>query len=872
MVKNKFPTIQSNHRIALIGEAPGKDEELKGEPFVGVSGRFLAALLSRAGVSREACFLGNISQYRPPNNDFSAFSWSGTEVQQGINSLRYDLNYFKPNIVVLLGNVPLKAAKDVSNNNTTKFRFSNANWRGSVFMCEDSASPMAGFKCIPSYHPAYCLRDYSMTPMLQFDLKKAVRHATPKMFIPPNRLFETGLSEEEILNYLAGLIVTRKTVAIDIEGYVNDMSCISFAINEGSAFIVPFHLRNGTSCDTWKVWKYLAMVLEDPNIPKILQNSLYDRFVLHYGYGIRVRGVVDDTMLKHWELYSELEKALGVQASIYTDEPYYKSDGKSDDDKTFFEYCCRDSAVTYEINSKLTPMLCKKSMDHYRLNVQLLNPLLYMEVRGIRYDVEGADKRRRQIREAMFKEQYGLNRLSGFGFVGKSVDEIKQRVYDLMWTKNRQRVYKSYLGTYERVKQILAEPPTETSIGELEDLCEVSLNVEAPKQIIQYLYETLKLPVQLTKKRNETPRPTVDYEALLNLAKIVNGKSTEKIIRQIIVLRALHTRESMLGISADSDNRIRCGYNIVGSNTGRLSCYESPTGSGYNLQTIPNYTNTSEAPGAVLGDRDLFLADDGYWFFQCDLSGADGWTVAAYSAFLGDPTMLDDYRAGISPFKRLTLKLRALEIPKDRNELREAVKVIGKDDWDRFAMKRVQHGGSYLEGAQTIARNILKDSEGKLVLSVAECQQMKDYFFQCYPGVKRWQDWIATRLKESPFLTAASGQRRQFFGRPDEILTKAVAFEPQANTTYATNLAMYRLWTDSSNRVNNNNNTHLRIEPLHQVHDALCGQFKKDDTVWASGKIKSYFDNTLVIAGIPIVIPYEGGYGPSWGNLNEGKL
>ena len=99
-----------------------------------------------------------------------------------------------------------------------------------------------------------------------------------------------------------------------------------------------------------------------------------------------------------------------------------------------------------------------------------------------------------------------------------------------------------------------------------------------------------------------------------------------------------------------------------------------------------------------------------------------------------------------------------------------------------------------------------------------------------------------------------------------------MAFEPQANTTYATNLAMYRLWTDSSNRVNNNNNTHLRIEPLHQVHDALCGQFKKDDTVWASGKIKSYFDNTLVIAGIPIVIPYEGGYGPSWGNLNEGKL
>jgi len=68
----------------------------------------------------------------------------------------------------------------------------------------------------------------------------------------------------------------------------------------------------------------LARVLEDPNIPKILQNSLYDTFVLHWSYHIRVRNVVDDTMLKHWSLYAELKKSLALQTSIYTREPYYK--------------------------------------------------------------------------------------------------------------------------------------------------------------------------------------------------------------------------------------------------------------------------------------------------------------------------------------------------------------------------------------------------------------------------------------------------------------------------------------------------------------------------------------------------------------------
>jgi hypothetical protein len=56
------------------------------------------------------------------------------------------------------------------------------------------------------------------------------------------------------------------------------------------------------------------------------------------------------------------------------------------------------------------------------------------------------------------------------------------------------------------------------------------------------------------------------------------------------------------------------------------------------------------------------------------------------------------------------------------------------------------------------------------------------------------------------------------------------------------------------------------------VHDALLGQFKIEDTAWAISKIKSYFANEIIIAGIPITIPFEGHYGRSWGEQDLGTI
>lgn len=891
---NQFPIIPSSKRIAIIGEIPGAEEELTGKPFVGTTGRFLAALLSRAGVSLQSCFLGSVTGVRPFENDVSRFSWNGPEIQSGLTQLGKDLEKWRPNIVVLLGSLGLKAAKDFHSVHPLKaknFQFKTSQWRGSLFL--GGPGPFENIKCIASYNPAYCLRDYSATPMLQFDLKKAVRESERPTLHVPARNIIIPKTADEVIGLLHDVQKRKATVAIDIEGYIDNMSCISFATDALNAFIVPFSRKNGSRFwqhgDECRVWRALANCLEDPAVGKVLQNSLYDRFVLHYSYGIRVRNVKDDIMLRHWELYSELEKSLAVQASLYTDEPYYKSTRKSDDDDTFYDYCCRDSAVTYEINQKLEfTQMNKCAIDQYRLNVALLHPLMYMEMRGIRYDISGAKVRRDILRRKLFECQAKLNRITQSGFKWTSMTEVQDAAKAKMLTKKGDRPLSSEIGNWFRYQELIHQPnPDLATAGEIEDLCEVSLNINSAKQFNQYLYETLQLPTQYSDDK-ENPKPTANYEALLNLSRFCQKKENDPrlhVISSALEIRSLGTREQMLSISADRDGRIRCGYNIVGTDTGRVSCYKSPTGSGYNLQTIPNYTNLADAPGNVLGDRDLFLADPDQWFFQCDLKGADGWTVAAYSAMLGDDTMLQDYYAGLKPANILALMLRGVPIPADRQEIKSLSKKVGKDDWDYFACKRVQHGCSYLEGARTVSRNILKDSEGKLAMSEAECAKLIQLFFLRYPGIKRWHAWVAQRLSERPVLVAASGQVRQFFGRADEILTKAVAFEPQANTTYATNMAMYRLWTDPENRKHQNcqwsnqqnmstvaSNVGLRVEPLHQVHDALCGQFHKSITAWSVGKIQSWFNNPVTIAGIKLVIPFDGAYGVSWGQTNEGKI
>lgn len=333
-VPNKHPTYLSvPYRLAIVGEAPGRDEELAGEPFVGMSGRFLGGLMSRASLSKDACFVGNVSQLRPPGNDFSELQWHSDDVQRSIETLRSEIADFRPHLILCLGNASLHLAKEgnvAPPRHGYDYNYPNkiTDWRGSLFW-----STFFNCKTMATYHPAAVLRQYEWKPILHFDLVKASKEATFSDLHLPQRTLHTTLSADEIINRLTSIRGSRQLVSIDIEGRIDTMSCISFAIATDDSFTIPLARRDGsnywqTEEEEVAIWRAMAEVLSDPLVPKVLQNSLYDRFILQYSYRIPVLGVIEDTMLKFWELYCELPKGLAMQASLLTEEPYWKDEGQ----------------------------------------------------------------------------------------------------------------------------------------------------------------------------------------------------------------------------------------------------------------------------------------------------------------------------------------------------------------------------------------------------------------------------------------------------------------------------------------------------------------------------------------------------------------
>lgn len=788
IVPNEHPVLRGEpYRLAIIGEAPGEFEERDLRPFVGPSGALLANLLTATGITRAACLVGNICQHHPPGNKIETFAWDGPEIAHGLSALTADLEAFNPHCCLLLGNTALRAA--------LLFPFTITQYRGTIFM-GNRAGPFLNRKCIASYHPAACLRQYDWTPILRLDLGRARREAETPHLTPPPRTLDVGLPFSALVDRLETVLRDKPCIAFDIEGYATTgVQCYSIATSPLVAFTVPFDGPGGTwwsEAEEAILWQLTSRILSDPSIPKILQNTLYDAFVLAWTHNIRLAGVVDDTMLAHWSMYAELPKSLAFMASIYTAEPFYKNERVSLDLDTHWRYCAKDSAVTYEVRNALHVELADDpaNLAHYQFNVSMLDPLLYLETRGIRYDTTKCAARRQELAAEIAVVQAKMDALAG-------------------------------------------RP----------------LNVNSSVQLTKYLYDDLKLP---QRKSTKTGNLTTNYNALLGLAQY----HAHPALDLVISLRYLRKRHSDLGFSPDSDGRVRCSYNLVGTETGRMSCSKSPTGNGWNLQTIPKY------------DRDLFIADPGHVIFQCDLSGADSWTVAAHCARLGDPTMLADLQAGLKLAKAVALMVKhGPEISRlPREELVARSKEISSDDPLYFCCKRAVHGSSYAMQRVLLAQTIFNDTEGKTKISAAEAGRLQDMFFIRYPGIHLWQQWVRKELGQFALMRSATGHVRRFFGRRDDKETwmQALANEPQENTTYATNKALHYLWSHPTNRFPDEP-ARMVVEPLHQVHDALVGQFLLSQLPQAKEILYAAFNTPLTIANQAITIPFEGAYGPSWG-------
>lgn len=131
--------------IMFIGEGPGEQEDLLGEPFVGPAGKFLDEMLSIIDLDRSKVYIANIVKCRPPMNRDPV----DDEQDACIGYLREQIRLINPKIVVCLGRIAAKRIMDPN----FKITVSHGDW-----MCIDGVWHMA------MYHPSALLRDVYKRP------------------------------------------------------------------------------------------------------------------------------------------------------------------------------------------------------------------------------------------------------------------------------------------------------------------------------------------------------------------------------------------------------------------------------------------------------------------------------------------------------------------------------------------------------------------------------------------------------------------------------------------------------------------------------------------------------------------------------------
>jgi len=143
-----------NSEIIFIGEAPGRNEDKRGEPFVGVAGKKLSEALEYAGISRDSVYITNVIKCRPPNNRVP----SQTEKEFCRNYLESEIALIQPKVICIMGNTAYQSI--LGGKNITKERGKFVKKDGKLYFL--------------TVHPAAIIYNQKLMDSLKNDMKKLV--------------------------------------------------------------------------------------------------------------------------------------------------------------------------------------------------------------------------------------------------------------------------------------------------------------------------------------------------------------------------------------------------------------------------------------------------------------------------------------------------------------------------------------------------------------------------------------------------------------------------------------------------------------------------------------------------------------------------
>lgn len=742
-------------RLAVVGEAPGREEEHLGYNFAGATGKIVRDSLRSCGFDPEAAYYTNVCKIRPPDNNIKRLKEYGYKLEDFYPQLWGEINTLKPNCILAFGNIALTALTGMEGIET---------YRGSILQsCFNTT------KVVATIHPASLMhkeaegrmQDWKALTYIKWDIARAIAQSKfPELNLPIRNLIacKSNLELYRFLNRYA----SAKHVATDIETFKTIPVCISFAFNKDEAISVPLFNNLGrndefplTRSDIIQNWKDISQFLGDNNVQKIGQNFKFDEFLLTLALndtlpiGLVTRGFFFDNLLAFRTLYPELPGSLAFQCSVLTEEPYYKEEGKGfnpkkDKVERLLLYNAKDSAISYECYERELEELRARNLEQFFFErVMPLHPFYSrMERRGIKRDAIAAKDLDEKYKNLQQERQIELNSLT-----------VPYGVEHLNVNSN-------------------------------------GLN----NQVGKLLFVKMALPL-----RKGTDEKTLDA-ICRNVLKGTSNEQKKKrrILELILEIRKIRkTRSTYIDAKCHQDGKLRTSVRIMlesgRTSTGVLKPPVTTEKMGLAFQTLTKHGKF----GSDL--RKMMVPDDGFIFIEPDLSQAEARVVAVLAQ---DEKLLKMFEYGVDIHRVTSAWIRGISTPlldlffKEANPLEARViadrlnkelKEITTEE-QRQIGKKFRHAGHYDMGKH----------EASIQLGISEFEANKGLlkFHSSNTKIKEifHKGIIEALNKNNRKLMNPFGRERQFYNKwGDDLFKEAYAQIPQSTVSDQVKFAMIRI-------------------------------------------------------------------------------
>ncbi len=594
--------------IWIIGEAWGAEEERAQKPFVGLSGQELTRMLSEAGIDRDDCFITNVMNRRPPNNEAWQFFHSAKDAPVGISApLRglyptaetrkeitalYELIYAHgPKLIIAVGNYALwvltrhsgvTKAKDAKGNPVAGMVAPSGigKWRGSqvwfhpfpdlwadaVGRVGSLAHPqMKPIPVLPIYHPAAIMRDWSLRAPTVHDLRERVPKAqTVASWDKPRYDFLAPPTFDQARNFFDSILkrgmnrsMGPMRLAVDIETLKPMLVCIGFAPSTTQAMSLPLvkitnpgAKKENVQFDSY--WSIQEERVLTGYIRRVLTHPNIDivgqNFIYDTQYLEAEYGVIPrlrlDTMLMHHLVFPGTPKGLDYLSSLYCEHHVYWKDDGKD----------------WHVNDKLEDQLrynCEDCVRTLEISAELETVIETMGMQSQWQEVLQAH----ELAAKMTRR-------------GVLIDQA-ERKRQLISIMNQKAKIEAWI--LARFPQAVAGDPTNKK----------TLWFKSPKQTAEFFYNKdwgLGLAPVASRLTGNTSTGKEAIEELRH-----KYPRLMLLFDRIAALRSLDVfRSHFLITPLDPDGRMRCTYGPGGTETFRYNSSENAFGRGTNLQNIPS--------------------------------------------------------------------------------------------------------------------------------------------------------------------------------------------------------------------------------------------------------------------------------------------